>query len=146
MRDVTIILGHYGLFVALLAAGWAMVAAVLGALTRGRGLQASAERGVWVACGLTALATGCLVKGFLTDDFRLDAVYFYSSTSQAVQFKIGALWGGQAGSLLLWLLILTVLSSIFIWTNRRKNRALMPWATAVLAATITFFLVLLNFI
>ncbi len=146
MRDATIIFGHYSLFLALLAAGWAMVAAVLGAVSRARGLQVSAERAVWVATGVIALATGCLLKGFLTDDFRLDTVYFYSNASQALQYKIGALWGGQAGSLLLWVLILGVLSSIFIWTNRARNRALMPWATAVLAGTIAFFLILLNFI
>ena len=146
MRDATIILGHYGLLAALVAAGWATVAGALAAVTRARGLQASAERALWVASALIALATACLVKGFLTDDFRLDAVYFYSNTSQAVQYKFGALWGGQAGSLLLWVLILGALSSLFLWTQRRRNRALMPWATAVLGVTITFFLVLLNFV
>jgi cytochrome c-type biogenesis protein CcmF len=146
MRDATIILGHYSLILALFAAGWALVSSSLGALQRGRGLQLSAERAIWVASGLTALATACLVRGFLTDDFRLDAVYFYSSTSQAVQYKIGALWGGQAGSLLLWVLILGVLSSIFVRTQRGRSPALMPWATAVLAATLVFFLVLVTFV
>jgi cytochrome c-type biogenesis protein CcmF len=146
MRDATIILGHYSLIVALFAAVWAAISSLLGALNRARGLQISAERAIWVASGLTSLATACLVKGFLTDDFRLDAVYFYSSTSQAFEYKIGALWGGQAGSLLLWALILCALSSIFIWTNRNMNRGLMPWATAVLGVTIAFFLVLLTFI
>jgi cytochrome c-type biogenesis protein CcmF len=146
MRDATIILGHYSLILALFAAGWAWVSSSLGALQRGRGMQISAERAIWVASGLTALATACLVKGFLTDDFRLDAVYFYSSSSQAVQYKVGALWGGQAGSLLLWVLILGALSSIFIRTHRGTNRALMPWATAVLAATLVFFLVLVTFV
>jgi cytochrome c-type biogenesis protein CcmF len=146
MRDATIILGHYGLLVALLAAGWSTVAGALAATTGARGLQASAERAVWLASGLIALATGCLVKGFLTDDFRLDAVYFYSNTSQAIPYKVGALWGGQAGSLLLWVLILGALSSLFLWTQRRRNRALMPWTTAVLGVTLTFFLILLNFV
>ena len=50
------------------------------------------------------------------------------------------------GSLLLWLMMLAVMGSIMIWTNRRKNRALMPWATAIVSATILFFLILLNFI
>ena len=74
MRDATIIFGHYSLIVALFAAGWALVSSTIGALQRARGLQASAERGIWFASVLTALATACLVKGFLTDDFRLDAV------------------------------------------------------------------------
>jgi cytochrome c-type biogenesis protein CcmF len=146
VNDLTIVLGHYGLFVALLASGWALVASSLGVVARARGLQASAERGIYAASGLVILAALCLVRGFLADDFRLDYVYFYSSTSQALPYKIGALWGGQAGSLLLWVLLLGAMSSILLWTNRSKNRALMPYATAVLALTITFFLVLLNFL
>ncbi len=52
------------------------------------------------------------MRGFLADDFRLDYVYHYSSTSQALPYKIGALWGGQAGSLLLWVLILAVMAAV----------------------------------
>ncbi len=146
MQDFSIVLGHYSLFIALLASTWAVLSALLGAVVRGRGLQLSAERAIWASAGLVTLATGCQVQGFLADDFRLDYVYHYSSTSQAIQYKIGALWGGQAGSLLLWLLMLVVMSSILIWNNRNKNRALMPYATAVLGLTITFFLVLLNYV
>ena len=47
MRDATILLGHYSLVLALIAAGWATISALMGAVTRGRGLQYSAERGVW---------------------------------------------------------------------------------------------------
>jgi len=34
-----------------------------------------------------------LEYGFVTNDFRLDAVYHYSSVSQPLPYKIGALWG-----------------------------------------------------
>jgi cytochrome c-type biogenesis protein CcmF len=146
LQDLTIALGHYSLFVGLLASSWSVVAALLGATIRGRGLQRSAERALVVATGLIALSTLCLIYGFLTNDFRLDYVYHYSATAQAVQYKIGALWGGQAGSLLLWVLIVAVMGSIMVWTNQRKNRALMPYATAVVGAVIAFFMILLNFI
>jgi len=146
LRDLTNAIGHWALFLGLLGAAWSVVAALLGARIHGRGLQRSAERAVLATSGLIAVATGCLVAGFLADDFRLDYVYHYSSTSQPLPYKIGALWGGQAGSLLLWVLILSVMACVMVGTNQRKNRALMPWATAVVGATITFFLVLLNFI
>jgi cytochrome c-type biogenesis protein CcmF len=145
LQDLTIVLGHWSLVAALLASGWAVTAALLGAASGGRGLQQSAERALWSATGFIALAAGCLIRGFVTDDFRLDYVYFYSSSSQPLPFKVGALWGGQAGSLLLWVLILAVMASLMVVTNRRKNRALMPWATAVVAMVMVFFLVLLNF-
>lgn len=138
--------GHFALYLALVTAAWSATAAALGSIRGGPGLQKSAERSFVASFGLIAFATLALEVGFLTNDFRLDYVYFYSSVSQAIPYKIGALWGGQAGSLLLWVLILATMGVVMIATNRRKNRALMPWATAVVALTATFFLILLNFL
>ncbi len=146
MQDLTLTLGHFSLLLALFAAGWAVIASLLGAATGGGSLQRSAERALATASAFIVLAAGCLLHGFVTDDFRLDYVYFYSSSAQALQYKIGALWGGQAGSLLLWVMILGAMGTLTCFTNRRKNRALMPYVTAVVSLTIVFFLILLNFI
>ena len=108
--------------------------------------QRSAERGILAAFALVAVAVVSLEYGFVTDDFSLDAVYHYSSVSQPLPYKIGALWGGQAGSLLLWSFILSGMATIVVLTNRDKNRALMPSVVSVLAVVMTFFLVLNNFI
>jgi cytochrome c-type biogenesis protein CcmF len=139
-------LGHFLLFLALAASAWAATAAWLGTVSKGRGLQRSAERGLVAACACIAVSVVALEYGFVTNDFRLDAVYHYSSVAQPLAYKIGALWGGQAGSLLLWALILSVMATIVVATNRVKNRALMPWATHVIAIVLSFFLVLVNFI
>jgi cytochrome c-type biogenesis protein CcmF len=139
-------LGHYGLAAALLAAVWSVIGALLGTVRRERGLQRSAERGLVAAFGFIVLATVCLEIGFVTNDFRLDYVYHYSSVAQALPYKLGALWGGQSGSLLLWVLILAGMAVLVLATNRTKNRALMPHVTAVLGVVVTFFLVLLNFV
>ena len=140
------LLGHFALFVALAAAAWATVGALLGIVARGRGLQQSAERAILATAACVVVAMGALEYGFLTDDFSNDYVYHYSSRAQALPFKLGALWGGQAGSLLLWAGILVVMASVMVLTNRRKNRALMPWATFVVGGTATFFMILLNFV
>ncbi len=139
-------LGHFSLLLALAAAGWATVGALLGSVQGGRGLQRSAERALLAVAALVLVAVVSLEHGFLTDDFRLDYVYHYSSASQKLPYKVAALWGGQAGSLLLWVGILAAMGTIMVWTNRTRNRALMPWATAVVGATEVFFLILLNFI
>src|SRR5262245_43536684 len=123
-------LGYYGLFAARPASAWATVASLLGTIPRERGLPRSAERDLVASFALIVLSALSLEYGFLTNDFRLDYVYHYSSVSQAIPYKIGALWGGQAGSLLLWVLILNAMSVIVLWTNRSKNRLLMPHVTA----------------
>jgi len=146
MKDLGIYLGYYSLVAALFVSGWAFLAPLLGAISKRHGLQISGERAIWAASGFISLATICLVGGFLANDFRLDYVYHYSSYSQAIQYKLGALWGGQAGSLLLWALILAVMSSVAVWTNRYKNRGLMPYVTAVLGLSLVFFMILLTFV
>jgi len=138
--------GHFALFLALVCSAWAATSAWLSTISRGKGLQRSAERGLLAAFALVVLSVVALEYGFVTNDFRLDAVYHYSSVSQPLPYKISALWGGQAGSLLLWALMLSSMSALVVLTNRHKNRAMMPWIVHVLAIVLTFFLVLTNFI
>ena len=144
MQDFTIIFGHYSLALGWLASGWTVAAALLAAVCGQDALQKSAERAIYLATACVGAAMFCLWHGFLGDDFRINYVYQYSSMSQALPYKIGALWGGQAGSLLLWTMMLSAFASLMVATNQRKNRPLMPWATAVVGLTMVFFFFLIN--
>ena len=57
-----------------------------------------------------------------------------------------ALWGSQAGSLLLWAWIFTGFTAIVVRINRNRNRELMPVVIAVLMGIGIFFLSLLSFV
>src|SRR5262245_5435182 len=59
---------------------------------------------------------------------------------------MSAFWGGQEGSLLLWLLVLTGLGSIAVTLNRDLIRSLLPWTVPVLGGVATFFAFLLVFV
>src|SRR5262245_63292402 len=59
---------------------------------------------------------------------------------------MSAFWGGQEGSLLLWLLVLTGLGSIAVTLNRDLIRRLLPWTVPVLGGVATFFAFLLVFV
>ncbi|MDB4324834.1 heme lyase CcmF/NrfE family subunit [bacterium] len=146
MQDLSIVIGHWSLFIGFVAAGWTVVGSLLSVVGRGQGLQRSAERAVLVTAAASLIACVCLWIGFITNDFRLDYVYHYSSSSQPLPYKLGALWGGQSGSLLLWTTMLTVMCAAMVITNRTKNRILMPWATAVAGIVIGFFMHLINFV
>jgi len=100
--------------------------------------------GLVFAC--TTLAMALLFHAFATGDFSLAYVAANSARSMALHYRLAALWGGQAGSLLLWLWMLTAYSTACVWTQRRQNRTLMPWVAAVLLANASFFLVLVNFV
>ena len=73
-----------------------------------------------------------LAVGFVRDDFSLTYVADHSNRSLSGLYKISAFWGGQEGSLLLWLLILTGYPALAVWLNRNRTRDLVVWVTPVL--------------
>ena len=140
------IVGRAALLLALAAAVYAIVMA-LGSRRGGRrAWQQSAERAVYGVFGMATLAVGTLWAALLTDDFALRNVEGYSSSTLGWQYKITALWASQAGSLLLWGWLLTAFSALVVWTNRRRNRELMPVVVAVLMVIAVFFTGLLSFV
>ncbi len=140
-----IILGELALWVALPVSVWGLVLAFLGG-RRGRGdLVLSGERSVYAVFFLMILASVGIMTAFLQDRFDYWYVYNYSNRDLDTYFKVSGLWAGQRGSLVFWVLLLSLFASICVWQNRRKNREFMPYVTGVLLSIITFFVVVLLF-
>jgi cytochrome c-type biogenesis protein CcmF len=72
-------------------------------------------------------------------------VWNHSERALTYFYKFAAMWGGQAGSLLFWTLILCIFSVIVAVGSREKHQRLMPYVNAVMHGTTCFFLVLLVF-
>ncbi len=139
-------LGAYSLLLALCLAAYALLASVIGGWKNKPFLVESARRAVYgVFLTLTA-ASAILVYALMTSDFRFAYVAERSNRAMPALYKFAAWWGGQEGSLLLWSWMLSLYSSIVVWTNRAKHRNLMPWVMAVLAFTQTFFCLLNVFV
>ena len=139
-------LGAYALRFGLLIALLGLVAAFRAGLAQRPEWTRVAERAVFVVSGCVALAIGVLFSAFANCDYELAYVAAHSARSMALPYRMAALWGGQAGSLLLWLFILSVYATACVALQRRQNRTLMPWVVVVLLANATFFLVLLCFV
>jgi cytochrome c-type biogenesis protein CcmF len=107
---------------------------------RGRGRQAeSACNALLAAFASTAIASLLLVASFLRHDFSLTYVAEHSSRELPLAYTLAAFWSGQSGSLLLWLLVLTGMSSAAVLLNRRLVRDVLPWTVPVLASAACFF-------
>ena len=139
-------LGTLALWLALVASVYAVAASVYGALRGRADFVASGERGAWTAAASVVVATGVMLHALITSDFSIRYVAGYSSTTLPLRYRISALWGGMEGSLLFWALVLVMLSSLVLWQNRNRNRALMPWVTATLMTITTFFALMLVFL
>ncbi len=59
-----------------------------------------------------------LIAGFIISDFSLITVYENSHSLKPFFYKISGTWGNHEGSLLLWVIILTLFSFIFLVTNK----------------------------
>src|SRR5436305_2111525 len=133
----------------VLAFGLALYSAVgggLGAYTRRRRLVASARNALFAAFGASAVAAIVLLNAFRTRDFSFAYVAEHSSNALPFPYVYTAFWGGQAGSLLLWLFVLTGLGSAAVAFNRRLATEVLPWTVPVLGAVASFFALLLVFV
>ncbi len=139
-------LGTLCLLLALVTSAWAVVASYNGWRARLGELVLSAERAVHATWVLVALAVVSLEYCIFTDRFDLEYVASYSNRALPAVYKITALWGGQAGSLLFWEFILITYAAVIVLTNRRRNRVLMPLVVTTLLTVSTFFLGLVNFL
>ena len=136
-------LGRAALVVTLGLALYALVAGAAAARTRRRRLAVSAQNALLAAFGSTAVAAVVLFTAFARDDFSFVTVMESSSRDLPIGYALSAFWGGQAGSLLLWLLLLTAYGAAAILLNRRRARDLVVWVVPVLAAVAVFFSLLL---
>ena len=55
-----------------------------------------------------------LIAGFIVSDFSLITVYQNSHSLKPIFYKISGTWGNHEGSLLLWVIILTIFSFLFL--------------------------------
>ncbi len=133
-------LGAAALTAALLTSIYAGVAALIGARSGDRRWVDSSRRAFYALMGLMLVSVVCLEAAFLRSDFSLSLVANHSSTTTPTGYKLTAMWGSQAGSLMLWATVLSVAASSVLFATRHTHREVAPWATAVMAAIATFFL------
>ena len=70
----------------------------------------------------TASSFIILLLAYVLSDFSLANVYENSHTNKPLFYKISGTWGNHEGSLLLWINILVIFSSIFLFVNKNKNK------------------------
>jgi cytochrome c-type biogenesis protein CcmF len=137
--------GSACLAVGLVTALYAVGAALYGARSGSSPAVVSARRAIYALAGLLLLAFAVLEAAYLRSDFGFELVAQNSSTDTPTFYKFTAIWSSQAGSLLLWVTLLALFSSAVLRVTHNQQREVVPYATAVLAAIASFFLVLTVF-
>ncbi len=127
-------LGRAALLITLGLVTYALVAGAAAAYLGRRRLAVSAQNALVAAFFSTLVASGVLLAALLRHDFSFTYVARTTSEALPTGYTISAFWGGQEGSLLLWLLVLTGFGSAAVRFNRRWARDLIVWVVPVFAA------------
>ncbi len=140
-----ILVGELSLWVALLMAAWTTTVSFSGGVQGRADLVKSGERALYATFAFTVLASIGIWTALFTHDFSIKFVASYTSANLPKIYTFTAFWAGQAGSLLFWALIMTLYSALAVFTNRSKNRHMMPWVTGTLGVICLFFLMTICF-
>ena len=138
-------LGNFALMAAMVFAAFAALASALGAARADRRFLAAGQRSVYAMGGFVTVALVVLWTLLLNSDFRFDYVAGHSNRELPLAYKIGSLWAGQQGSLLLWTWILCLYAVAVVASQRNRHNRLLPPAIVVMMVTALFFLYLNNF-
>jgi cytochrome c-type biogenesis protein CcmF len=103
------------------------------------------RRTVYAFCGLLTACVVIIEIAFASDDFGFKIVQEHSSIETPPFYKLAAMWSSQEGSLLLWAWVLSIASSLALWSTRNKLREIVPYATAVMMGVAAFFTGLMLF-
>ncbi len=101
-------LGHFALIVALCVALVQGVMSLVGAHLRRPSWIAVARPAAKAQAVLIVTAFVCLSTAFVQNDFSVLYVAQHSNTLLPLQYRLAAVWGGHEGSLLLWVLMLSL--------------------------------------
>src|ERR671932_1249504 len=139
-------LGRAALVTALALLVYALVAGGYAAWRGRRRLALSAQNALLAAFGASVVASAVLLAALARHDFSFQYVADHTSKELPLGYTLTAFWGGQEGSLLLWLLVLCGYSATAVLVTRRVARDLLAWTVPVLAFVGVFFSFMLVFV
>ena len=135
--------GSFLLYLSVLLCVVAAVTSTVGKWRDDGRLLIAGERAGYALCAVLVCASLILVNAFLEHDYANKYVARYSDNNMPWYYLIASFWGGQAGSLMFWSLVLGVITAIVIWQNRQQNRDILPTVITVLVVVQCFFVSLM---
>jgi cytochrome c-type biogenesis protein CcmF len=104
-------IGHFALVLALAVALLQMSLPMIGAMNRDYRWMAIAQPAAILQFGLIAVAFACLTYSYVVSDFSVANVAENSHSLKPLLYKFSGVWGNHEGSMLLWILILSLFGS-----------------------------------
>ncbi|TPE49439.1 heme lyase CcmF/NrfE family subunit [Amaricoccus solimangrovi] len=133
-------LGHFALILAFLVAVVQMVVPMVGASKGWTDWMGVAIPAAGAQFLLTAFAFLALMHAFVVSDFSVRLVAENSHSLKPMIYKIAGTWGNHEGSMMLWMLILTLFGAMVAWGGSNLPPALRARVLSVQAGiAVAFF-------
>jgi cytochrome c-type biogenesis protein CcmF len=133
-------LGHFALILAFAVALAQTVIPLVGAHKGWRDWMGVASPMASVQFLLTGFAYAALTYAFVMSDFSVKLVVDNSHTLKPLLYKLSGVWGNHEGSMLLWVLILTLFGASAAWFGGNLPRSLQARVLAVQSAVTAAFM------
>ena len=112
-------LGYYSLLFGLLFSALAILQSFRPIVNRTNSVSKNIYFSIFFQFLFVILSFIFLISSFVTSDFSNLTVFNNSHTEKPLFYKISGAWGNHEGSLLLWLLVLTLFILIFVITSKK---------------------------
>ena len=133
-------LGHFALILAFLVSIVQATVPLIGAHKNWYGWMALADPAAKMQFLLTGFAFAALTHAFVTSDFSLRLVWLNSHSAKPMLYKISGVWGNHEGSMLLWVLILTLFGACAAWFGGNLPPSLRARVLAIQSSiSVAFF-------
>ena len=97
--------------------------------------RVAAMRPLAVAQGLlTLLAFACLIAVFVNSDMSVKLVASHSHSAKPMLYKVSGAWGNHEGSMLLWVMVLSLSGAALAWLARRLDPRVLSASLGTQAA------------
>lgn len=136
---------QFALVLALVLSLFGTMIPLIGASLKQPAMMQSAQVFSTLQFLLVGFAFFGLTVAFVSSDFSLRVVYLNSHTLKPVVYKIAGVWGNHEGSLLLWVLILTLFAASAAWFGRALPSSLLARVLGVQSAVTAAFLTFIIF-
>jgi cytochrome c-type biogenesis protein CcmF len=129
--------GHYALILALCIAVIQGILPLVGAHQGRREWLILARPAAQTVFLLLLIAFLCLTWSFYTNDFSVLYVAEHSNSLQPMMYRLGAVWGGHEGSLLLWVFLLSTWTFLVAQLSKALDEFMVSRVIGVLGLVIS---------
>ena len=114
-------IGNYTLYIALISSLLIIVQSLISIKRSIKNIDSKVFSLISVQSLMIIISFFSLIYAFIVSDFSNETVYNNSHTTKPLFYKISGTWGNHEGSLLLWLLVLSIFLFIFLINSKKLS-------------------------